>query len=584
MPLDAICLRAVVEELRPRIVGARIDKVQQPVRDQIVLLLRGNLRLLLGAGANAPRLQLTELLRDNPAAPPMFCMLLRKHLIGGRIVEISQPGLERLAELTIEITDELGQPGVRRLILEAMGRHANLILADGEGHIIDCLRRVDMEMSPQRQILPGLFYHLPPAPEGKLPLTEASADTLTALLRTANPETRVDGFLLDHFFGISPLIARELAVTACGDCETRLLALDEAGEKRLLSAVKAQLDTVNANCFTPTCLQRDGKPMDFTYQPIRQYGDTVDCSAYDSFSHLLDDFYEIRERQERARQRGQNLLRLTTNARDRLTRKLALQEKEYEGTQEREGLRIRGDLLTANLYRMEKGAVSFLAENFYDPEGGTLPIALDPLLTPQQNAAKYYKKYTKAKTAQRYLTEQIQRGQREKIYLESVLEELREAETETDFTEIRSELREAGYLKQTPEKKGLKRPSRPREFRSTAGLRILIGRNNRQNDVLTCKDADRRDIWLHTQKIHGAHVILCTEGGVADEASLAEAALLAAYYSQAREGSRVPVDYTPVKYVKKPAGARPGMVVYETYQTILVTPNEETVKELLVKK
>lgn len=323
---------------------------------------------------------------------------------------------------------------------------------------------------------------------------------------------------------------------------------------------------------------------EFSYLPIHQYGAAMEQVPYDSFSALLDDFYEAREQQDRVRQRGQDLIRTATTGRDRLRRKLAQQEKDYGETQNRDRLRICGELITANLYRMEGGAATLEAENYYDEAGGTMVIPLDPLLTPQQNAAKYYKRYAKAKTAERYLGEQMAIARRDLEYLESVLGEIAQAETEQDFLDIRHELRDAGFLRSPGKgKKELKRVTKPREFRTSTGFRVLVGRNNRQNDKLTLKDADHRDLWLHTQKIHGSHTILCTEGKEVDGDTLAEAAIIAAYYSQARDSGNVPVDYTPVKYVKKPAGGRPGMVIYPTYQTIRVTPDGDLVKRLAVK-
>ena len=324
--------------------------------------------------------------------------------------------------------------------------------------------------------------------------------------------------------------------------------------------------------------------MEFSYLPITQYGPAAEGTVWPSFSALMDDFYAQREHQDRIRQKGQDLVRTATTARDRLRRKLAMQEKDYAQTQDRDRLRICGDLITANLYRMEKGHASFTTENFYAESGGEITIALDPLLTPQQNAAKYYKRYNKAKTAEKYLREQMTLARQDLDYLESVLEEISRAESEQDFADIRNELKDAGYIRRQPkEKKELKRPNRPREFRTSGGFRVLVGRNNRQNDQLTLKSADRRDLWLHTQKIHGSHVILCTGGVEAPPEDLVEAAKIAAYYSQARESGNVPVDYTPVRNVKKPAGGRPGMVIYPTYQTVNVTPDEALVKRLEVR-
>lgn len=582
MPFDAVCLQAVLQELRPKLLGLRIDKVQQPARDQVILLLRGNQRLLLNAGANAPRIQLTELTRDNPAEPPMFCMLLRKHLVGARVADITQPPLERLVRMELDITDDFGQPGRRTLVLEAMGRRSNLILLDGDGRVIDCLRRVDAEMSASRQVLPGLYYE-PPASVGRLPVTEETEEGFREKLDAANPERQADAFLLDAYFGISPLVARELAFRAAGETDRRLCQMGPEERERLWQELEQLITRIREGQFTPVCLRQDGRAADFTYLPIGQYGAAMECVPCDSFSRMLDEFYEAREQQERVRQRGADLIRTATTARDRLRRKLALQEKDYAATQNRDHLRICGDLITANFYRMERGQSKLTCENYYDPQCAPITIQLDPLLTPQQNAAKYYKWYTKAKTAERYLREQMAIARRDLEYLESILEEIAEAETEQDFIDIRHELRDAGYLRsQGKGKKELKRVSRPREFRTTSGFRVLVGRNNRQNDKLT-KEADHRDLWFHTQKIHGSHTILCTGGAPVDDETLAEAAKIAAWYSQARSSGNVPVDYTAVKNVKKPAGARPGMVIYTTCQTLFVTPEEELIKRLQSK-
>ena len=403
MPLDAICLQAVVGELKPLLTGLRIDKVQMPTRDQVVLTLRAG-RLLLNAGAGAPRLQMTALTRENPAEPPMFCMLLRKHLVGARVADITQPPLERLVRLELDSADDFGRPGHRTLVLEAMGRRSNLILLDEEGRIIDCLRRVDAEMSAARQVLPGLYY-LPPASQGRLPVTEETEAGFREKLASAPPEQTVDRFLLDQYFGISPLIARELSFQAAGVTDARLFGLRPEGERQLWAELEKLIAEIRENRFTPVGLKRNGEPLDFSYRPIWQYGTAAEQVRYDSFSALMDDFYAQRERAERLRQRGADLTRAASTARDRLRRKLAAQEKEYAQTQERDQLRLWGDLITANLYRMERGQRILETENYYDPDCGTVQVTLDPLLTPQQNAAKYYKRYTKAKTAQRYLRE-----------------------------------------------------------------------------------------------------------------------------------------------------------------------------------
>ena len=574
MPLDALCLTAVAEELRPVLEGAKIDKIYQPTRDEVVLFLRGqgeNVRLLLSANPGHPRAHLTTLTRENPDKPPMFCMLLRKHLLGGRILELNQPPLERILDFGLETIDELGDRVERRLVLEAMGRSANLILLDGEGRIIDCIRRIDGDLSKgQRQVLPGLFYRQPPAPDKLNPFILGEEELLAALDNPTQKEP--EKLLMDTFTGLSPLIARELAFRA-------------GGAEGLYSALLKLRKDVKENNFTPYLLVRDGKPMDFSFLPILQYGPETESIRQESFSVMLDGFYERREAAERVRQRGQDLVKTVTNARDRTARKLANQEKELAATLDREKLREQGDIITSNLHAMEKGMTVLKAMNFYDPECREIEIKLDPLLTPQLNAAKYYKEYNKAKTAEKMLTLQIEKGERELEYLNSVLENLELAEGERDLGEIRQELTDTGYLRRakTAAKREKRVAGKPMEFRSSAGLRITVGKNNSQNDQLTTKMAYKSDIWLHTQKIHGSHVILWLEGGEADAQSLTEAAVLAATFSQARESTRVPVDYTPVKYVKKPAGARPGMVIYTTYQTAVVDPDPELAKRLRVK-
>ena len=575
MPLDAICLQGVVGELAPQLTGSRIEKIQQPARDQVILLLRGSRRLLLNAGANQPRLHLTEQLRDNPSQPPMFCMLLRKHLSGGVIESIRQEPLERVVTLTVLAADEMGERSRFTLVWEGMPRRANLILCDRDGRIIDCLRRVDLEAEQDRQVLPGLFYRLPTRQDKRSPLS-VKEEEFAALLGRAAPDAPLDGWLLDTFTAISPLVARELTVRACGSTDAPV-----SQGRALWDVFSRWQQSVNENTFTPTLIKRNGSLTDFTYGPVTQYGTYAETEIYDSFSHLLDDFYEKREQAERVKQKGRDLLKTATTARDRVRRKLAAQEKELAACLDRDHLRICGELITANLYRMERGQSRLTAQNYYDENCADMDIPLDVRLSPQENAARYFKQYSKAKTAEKYLTAQLQKGREELQYLESVLQELSQAESEQDFNDIRTELTDGGYIRQRGKKQpGFQRASRPREFRTSAGLRVLVGRNNRQNDRLTTRDADKRDIWLHTQKIHGSHVILCTGGEEPDAQSLLEAASLAAYFSQAQDGAKVPVDYTPVKFVKKPAGARPGMVVYTTCQTLLADPDESLVKRL----
>ena len=589
MPLDALCLSGVIHELNTSLAGARVDKIYQPGRDEVVLALRtqsaGNVRLLLSANPAHPRLHLTTLPLENPEKPPMFCMLLRKHMSGARLLEIAQPPLERAAVLRFEALNELGDRVERRLVLEAISHKTNLVLLDGDGRILDCVRHVGADLSStQRLLQPGMFYRLPPGVDKENPLT-ADRERLESLLSAAPEEAQSDKWLLDTFGGLSPLICRELVHQAAGATDARLHILGPQGRTRLLDRLEGLKEIVASGRYAPTMISLEGRPKDFTFLPVGQYEGAAQVESWPAFSPLLDAFFEQRERQDRIKQRGQDLIKSVTNAWERVKRKIANQEKELAATKDRDRLRQLGDILTSNFYQMSKGMARLRAADFYDPQGKEVEIKLDPLLTPQQNAAKYYKDYNRAKKAEEMLTIQLEKGRKELDYLNSVLENISLAEGERDLAEIRQELADTGYLRRPAKAKDrVKRvTSKPMEFMSTSGLRISVGKNNSQNDLLTCKLAGKGDIWFHTQKIHGSHVILWTEGGQPDLQSLNEAAVLAAWFSQARDSSKVPVDYTPVRYVKKPGGARPGMVIYTTYETAQVTPDGELAKRLRVK-
>ena len=592
MPLDALCLSGVVHELNTALAGAKVDKIYQPGRDEVVLALRapaGNVRLLLSANPNQSRLHLTQLPLENPDKPPMFCMLLRKHLSGARLLAVEQIPLERVVRLRFEALNELGDRVERKLVLEAISHHSNLLLLDGEDRILDCVRRTDSGLDLKsgnsgRLLQPGMFYRLPAA-VAKADPTGTDREGLEELLGQAPEESQADKWLLDTFSGLSPLVCRELAFRAGGATDVRLHQLGPEGRAALLDRLEALQNTVKEFRYTPVMISVDERPRDFSFLPIGQYQGAAEVRDYPTFSLLLDDFYAQRDQQERVRQKGQDLIRAVTNARDRTARKIGNQEKELAATRDRDRLRQLGDILTSNFWQMERGMARLRTVDFYDPEGKEIDIRLDPLLTPQQNAAKYYKDYNRAKTAEEMLTIQLDKGRRELDYLNSVLEAISLAEGERDLAEIRQELADTGYLRpgKTAKVRNRRVTSRPMEFMSTSGLRISVGKNNSQNDLLTCKLAGKGDIWFHTQKIHGSHVILWTEGREPDLQSLNEAACLAAWFSQARDSSKVPVDYTPARYVKKPGGARPGMVVYTTYETAWVKPDGELARKLRVK-
>ncbi len=575
MPLDAIFLTALTAELNETLPGSRIDKIQQPDRETVLLSLRtqgaGNRRLLLSASPNHPRIHYTAEKFEQPAQPPMFCMLLRKHLSGGRILSLTQLPMERAVDLCIESADELGELSRKHIWLELMGRNSNLILTGPDGRILDCLRRVDFEMSEKRQVLPGLFYREPPT-QGKLDLRAETPEALQAELERLRTQTAFDGWLMDRYAGISPLIARELVFRLTGSVEADLSALEPADlAPRLCEALHGLLTG-----FAPTLLLRGETPKDFSFRPIAQYEGWMTCRTAAGFSALLDDYYAERDRTQRIKARTQNLTKTLNTLKSRAERKLANQRKELEATYDRERLRQLGDIVTANLHRIDRGQARLTAVDFYDPEMREIEIPLNAAISPQQNAAKLYKDYNKAKHAEKFLTGQIAAGETEVEYLTSVLDALSRAETERDVSDIRAELIEGGYLRSTDRKKQMKtQPARPLEFRSSDGFQILVGRNNRQNDLLTAKMAYKTDLWLHVQKSHGSHVIIACAGAQVPDRTITEAAMLAGWYSEARQGQNVPVDLCPVRQVKKPAGAKPGMVVYENYRTVYITPDPE---------
>ena len=579
MPFDAIFLSAVVEELTPVLIGERIDKIQQPARDTVLLHLRSRGKLLLSANGSRPRIHLTRASFENPAQPPMFCMLLRKHLSGGRIAGLAQPPAERKLDLALDCTDEMGIPCRKHLILELMGRNSNLILTDGDGRIIDCMRRVDFEMSEARQVLPGLFYREPPKQDKRIPWQTDEAELLSLLDAVDSPK-RLDTWLLDTFAGLSPLISRELSYRFCGEVEADILTLSRPELARFLARELAMTGEKQ-----PVLLLQGGAAKDFSYRPIAQYGDYMTSRRCESFSALLDEFYTQRDRNERMRQRSQTLRKSVTTLYERTLRKLAAQKKEREATLDRERLRRMGDIVTANLHAIRRGQTLLRAVDFYDAEMSEIEIPLKPNLSPQQNAAKFYKDYAKAKHAEKILTEQISVDEIEAQYFAGVLEELDRAENERDLSEIRAELEDGGYLRAADrqKKKQIRQaPSKPLEFRSSDGFPIFVGKNNRQNDQLSLKSAHKNDIWLHIQKAHGAHVIIECGGAEVPDTTVTEAAMLAAYYSEAKQGQNLPVDVTPVRFLRKPNGAKPGMVVYDRYRTVYVTPDESLAERLKV--
>ena len=571
MALDAILLSALARELAPKLEGGRIDKIQQPERDQVIISLRNkgeNMRLLINAGAGSGRLQLISAGFENPAEPPMFCMLLRKHLIGGRIEKLTQPEWERLLLVDITSHNELGDSVELKLAVELMGRSANLVLIGDDGRIIDCLRRMDYGGDAERRMLPGMIYRLPPR-QKKPMIFELGREEVAAAVSASDGGKPLDKRLMDSFSGLSPLICRELACRCGNDPEL------------LPTVIEAFLESVRAGEFTPTLFLENGKPREYSFMALHQYGAEYESRTFDSFSELLEAYYSKRELLERRRRRARELSHSVKTARDRIARKLASQKEELERTYCREDIRKNAELVTANMYRVKKGDGSVTVEDYYAEGCPRIEIALDPLKTPQANAAAMFKEYNKLKTAEKHLTALVAEGEKQLEYLNSVLDELERAESERDLAEIRRELTETGYIKkQRGAKPDKLKKQGPMEFVSSDGYLILVGRSNSQNDELTTKTARRTDIWLHTKNVHGSHVIISCDGLEPPQRTIEEAASLAAYYSQAREGGKTAVDHTMVRFVRKPSGSMPGKVVYTDYSTVMAEADESLCERL----
>ena len=582
MALDGAFLRHLKKEITDRALGARVDKIYQPNKEELVFLLRTRqeaFKLLLSARANSPRIHFTQYAPENPKVPPMLCMLLRKRLSGAKLVEVRQPGLERLLYLDFDAANELGDKVRLSLVIEIMGKYSNIILVDGQGKIVDALKRVDEEMSSQRLVQPVLAYELPPAQNKPCMLECQPEEIVEAIVHQPKNQSLNKG-ILNALQGLSPVVCREIEHQVGRGQELFTRDLTQEQRERLRFFLERLFTTVRDTAGEPYMVTKiKGKPMEFSFLNIVQYGTLASVSRWEDFSSLLDEFYEERDRQDRMRVKAQDLLRLLANASERLSRKINLQRGELARSEDREHLRVCGDLINANLYRIERGSAFADLENFYD-ENRLMRVKLDPALNATQNAQKYYKEYRKAKTAQQVLGEQIAQAEQELLYVDSVFDCLSRAQSESELNEIRQELREEGYLKAVRDKRKPPAPLAPLEFVSSEGFRILVGRNNRQNDKLTLKQANNNDIWLHTKNIPGSHTIIVTGGRQPGDATLKEAAMLAAYHSRAKDSSQVPVDYTQVRYVSKPQGAKPGMVIYVHYQTLFVTPQHELTEKL----
>ncbi len=582
MAFDGAYLYAIRQEIGP-LTGARADKICQPSRDEIVLHLRGYSgmsKLLISTAGDSARIHLTENSIENPAAPPMFCMLLRKHLGGGRLTAVRQDGLERILFLDFDCTNEMGDKVQLTLACEVMGRYSNCILIGADGKVIDSLKR-NADVTRERVLLPGFPYEMPHRAR-RLNFLEAEDNTIISALLLA-PDQRLDKAIVEVFEGVSPLLAREWAYYVSRD-PLRSHALTQDQQERLLFTVHRTAEMLrNGTCQFHILQTPEGALKDYTFLRPAQYGALLVVKPMPTASRTLDAFYTERDLRARMKQRANDLFKLILTRSQRVTRKLASQREELAETGKMEQNKLYGDLLSANLYRLQKGDTAAAVENFYEESCPEVRIPLQVDLTPAQNAQRYYILYRKAATAKEKLAEQIKQGEAELAYLESVFDVLSRAETEADLLLLREELVQQGYLRNRSQKQKPPKQLPPMQYRSSDGFPILVGRNNRQNDQLTLKQAAKNDIWLHTQNIPGSHVIIVTDGQAASETAIREAAVLAAYHSRARDSAQVPVDFTKVRFVRKPAGARPGMVIFTDQQTLYVRPDAALCETLEVR-
>ena len=592
MALDGALLRQIKHELEGCLIGSRVDKIHQFSREEMVFVLRlrepaadgaRSAKLYLSAGADSPRLHLTSSSFENPKSPPMFCMLMRKHLGSAKLLEIRQVGLDRILHLIFETRNEMGDLIELTVAIEIMGRHSNIILIDENGRVIDSIKRIDDTMSSVRPILPGVRYTLPPA-QDKLDLITSTPEQIEQRL-IEGKDTPLSKALLAAVQGVSPIVCREVANYVFVGDDRVISEMTPDHFDRLRFFLSRVILMARDYTGTPTSvIDSRKKPMDFSFLDIHQYGGSMFTRTYDSYSQLLDDFYTQRDNIQRIRHRSSDLLKVLANTADRIARKLSLQQKELADCSDRETWKIYGDLISANLYSIQKGDRTARLINFYDEAQSEVVIPLDPRKTPAQNAQKYYGEYRKADTAEKKLRELIEEGQQEAVYIDSVFDALTRAQTNDELTAIRAELAEQGYLRKkgSAAKKGKEPKLAPKRYRSDDGFTILVGRNNVQNDQLTLKEARGRDYWFHTKNIPGSHTIVVSDGQEVPDSTLHQAAILAAVNSKAAESSQVPVDYTLIKNVKKPRGAKPGMVIYVSYQTAYVTPDLELEKRLAI--
>lgn len=575
MALDAAFLTYITRQLNETLAGSTVDKIYQPSKDEVMLHFRGKKRVMISCSPNAARIHLTERAAENPKTPPGFCMVLRKHLAGARLERVEMPTFERVITLRFQGKNDFFEPVERTLLLEIMGRTSNIILLDEHQKILDAAKHVDFTMTRHRQILPGLYYEMPPRRD-KTDFMDFNG------LPPMSAEKEPAEQLMDAFAGISPVVAREICHRTLGRHDALTPTLQNAMTADIRRIVSDIRNGVWAGCIVQNIA--DGKNIDFSFLPLRQYGDCVRVLFFDTPSALLEEYYTKSAQAHRLRQKSSDLLTFLTRTEARIRRTMHVREKELESSRKADIYQKYGTLLQSEAHRVAPGQRALVTTDYYDPALPEITIPLSPEKSASANAAAYFKKYTKAKNGRTVIAELLKKDAQMLEYLESVLSALCDAENEADIEAIRSELIGAGLLKKRGAKQ-TKAPdlSHPRRFVTDDGYTVLVGKNNLQNDYLTVRLSRRADIWLHTKDIHGSHVLLVT-GGTPLEAlpdrTLLQAASLAAYYSKGKQSGKVSVDYCPVSHVKKPTGARPGMVVYEGYYTVVVSPDASLVDHL----
>ena len=567
MAFDGGIIRKIVSELKTA-TDSRIDKLYQPSGDELVILLRKkgfSERLFISARSGAARIHFTNERPENPETPPMFCMLARKHFSSAKLIEVSQRGFERIVELVFQAVNEMGDRVDLKIVCELIGNQSNVILLNEENRIIDALKRSDI--SAKRLILPGAFYEYP-EPQDKLDITAESAEAIAEKILSYGEIPLWKG-ILNVIDGASPLIAREMAYRMDGEnalCEN-------VDREKLIAQINYIKTEILSGGSAVMLKSMDNTPVDFCYIPVKQYGNLYKPQEFSSFGELLDDFYRTRETAARMKRMSADITKLVSNLISRAKKRRETRKMELSACESREKLRIYGELIKANIYAIAPGSKEVLLQNFYDEELKKITVPLDPALSASKNADRYFKEYKKSYTAEQTLTALIEKDREEIEYLETVSEALERCTQSADIAEIREELRQGGYIKGNSGGRSKKmQTSAFKEYVSKEGYKILVGKNNTQNDYITTRLASKNDLWFHTKGIHGSHVVVMCSGNEVSEETVVFAASLAAKNSKAANSSKVPVDYTPVKYVKKPAGSKPGMVIYTTNKTVFVTP------------